>query len=172
MFLLSNRLCIACDVPTGESDFVKVYCGRSQRAVLHDVTVNSMSLAFAVPISLDAFGDFVQRLRKCQLPLSVTSVLSEAVCFVICTASALFLLNSSLLVCTRTSYYLAYHEIEFVYRRGVSKCTFSMAKAKQCPTVFAVCLKSLTANVTADILICVVVCARSFATHERQDSLL
>ena len=27
-------------------------------------------------------------------------------------------------------------------------------------------------NVTADILICVVVCARFFATHERQASLL
>ena len=60
------RPCVACDVPTGESDLVTVYCGRSQRAVLHDVTVNSMSLAMALIISLDAFRDFFLRLRKCQ----------------------------------------------------------------------------------------------------------
>ena len=28
-FSFLNRLCIVCDVPTGESDLVTVYCGRS-----------------------------------------------------------------------------------------------------------------------------------------------
>ena len=51
---------------TGESDLVTVCCGSSQRAVLHDVGVNSMSLALALTISLDAFREFVQRLRTCQ----------------------------------------------------------------------------------------------------------
>ena len=59
-----------------------------------------------------------------------------------------------------------------VYRRGVSQCTVSVAKAKRCAIVSAVCLKILIANVTADILICVVVCALFFATHERRASLL
>ena len=79
---------------------------------------------------------------------------------------------SSLLVYRSTSYCRAYHERELVYRRGVSQCTFSIAKAKRCPIVFVVCLKSLIANVTADILICVVVYARFFATHERLVLLL
>ena len=59
-------LCVACDVPTGESDFVTVCCDRSQRLVLHDLAVNSMSLALRLTISLDAFRDFVQRQRTCQ----------------------------------------------------------------------------------------------------------
>ena len=54
------RLCVACDVSTGESDLVTLYCGRSQRLVLHDLAVNSMSLALRLTISLDAFRDFVQ----------------------------------------------------------------------------------------------------------------
>ena len=86
------RLCVACDVAIGESDLVTVYCGSSRRAVFHDVAVNSMSLALALTISLDAFRDFVQRLGTCRQPLSVTFVPLEAVCFVICTESALFLL--------------------------------------------------------------------------------
>ena len=45
------RLCVACDVPTGESDLVTVFCGRSHRAVLHDLAINSMSLALALTIS-------------------------------------------------------------------------------------------------------------------------
>ena len=60
------RLFVACDVSTGESDLVTLYCGRSQRLVLHDLAVNSMSLALRLTISLDAFRDFVQRLRTCQ----------------------------------------------------------------------------------------------------------
>ena len=86
-FSFLNRLCVACDVPTGESDLVTVSCGRSQRPVLHDLAVNSMSLALALTISFDAFRDFVHGMRKCQWPLSVTSVPLEAVCFVICSAS-------------------------------------------------------------------------------------
>ena len=87
-FSFLNRLCVACDVPTGESDLVTVSCGRSQRPVLHDLAVNSMSLALALTISFDAFRDFVHGMRTCQWPLSVTSVPLEAVCFVICSASA------------------------------------------------------------------------------------
>ena len=60
------RLCVACDVPIGEFDFVTVYCGRSHRAVLHDLAINSMSLVFSLIISLDAFRDFVQRRCTCQ----------------------------------------------------------------------------------------------------------
>ena len=56
----------ACDVPTGESDLVTVSSGSSQRGVLHHFAVNSMSLALGLTISLDAFRDFVQRLRTCQ----------------------------------------------------------------------------------------------------------
>ena len=42
-------LSVACDVHIGGSDLVTVsYCGSSQRAVLHDVAVNSMSLARGV----------------------------------------------------------------------------------------------------------------------------
>ena len=52
-----------------------------------------------------------------------------------------------------------------VYRRGVPQCTLSVAQAKLCAVVSAVCLKILIANVTADILICVLVCARFFTTH-------
>ena len=61
------RLCVACDVHIGESDLVTVsYCGSSQRAVFHDVAVNSMSPAFALTISPDAFREFVQQLCTCQ----------------------------------------------------------------------------------------------------------
>ena len=83
-------LCGACDVPIGEFDLVTVYCDRSQRAVLHDLAINSMSLALASIISLDAFRDFVQLLRTSQYPLSVTFVPLEAMCLVICSASAPF----------------------------------------------------------------------------------
>ena len=48
---------------------------------------------------------------------------------------------SSLLVYRSTSYCRAYHECELVYRRGVSQCTFSMAKAKRCPIVFVCVLE-------------------------------
>ena len=61
-----TTLCGACGVPTGESDLVTVCCGRSQRLVLHDLAVNSMSLDLALTISLDAFRDFVQEMRTCQ----------------------------------------------------------------------------------------------------------
>ena len=58
---------VACDVRTGGSDLVTVsYCGSSQRAVLHDLAINSMSLALALIISPDAFRDFFLRLRTCQ----------------------------------------------------------------------------------------------------------
>ena len=64
-------LCGACGVPTDESEIVTVSCGRSQRFVLHGLVVRSMSLLVAVPISPDAFRDFVQEMRTCAQPLSV-----------------------------------------------------------------------------------------------------
>ena len=58
-----------------------------------------------------------------------------------------------------------------VCRRRVPQCTVSVAKAKRCAVVFAVC-KGLIEIVTVERLICFVVCARFFATHERQVLLL
>ena len=82
-------LCGACGVFTGESDLVTVYCGSSQRAVVHGPTVNSMCLALALTISHDAFREFVQRLAH----LSIATIShfcalgSDLLC---CSASALF----------------------------------------------------------------------------------
>ena len=64
-FSIDCVLSVMCS--TGESDLVTVSCGRSQRAVLHDLAVNSMSLALALTISLDAFRDFAKRLRTCAI---------------------------------------------------------------------------------------------------------
>ena len=103
------RLCVACDVPNGEPDLVTVSSGSSQRLVFHGLVVHSMYLALALTISLHAFREFVQRLCTCQQPLSVGFVPLEAVCIVICSASAR-LNGTDVLVYRSTSCHRAYHE--------------------------------------------------------------
>ena len=95
-------------------------------------------------------------------------------CFVICSASAPFcctdvsdhcLFAEALLAIVRTM------RAGLVFWKGVSKHTVSEAKATRCRIVFAVCLKSFIANVTAEHLICVVVCV-CFFHHQWETSLV
>ena len=116
------------------------------------------------PFLLVRFVIFAKQLRTCAQPLSVCFGYLEAALFVVGSVSAR-LNGTDVLVYTSTSHCRAYHES-------------GACLQKRCFAVYVLLGKSETvskcvfANTTADILICVVVCARFFATHERRASLL
>ena len=124
-------LCGACGVFTGESGLVTVYCGSSQHLVLHDLAVDSMSLALRLTISLDACRDFVQRLRMSIATISHFCALGRGVLqkFAVRRAVSMVrmcLFTEALLAIVRTV------RAGLVCRRGVPQCTLSVAQAKRC----------------------------------------
>ena len=129
-----------------------------------------MSLLLAVPISLDAFRDFAKQLRTCAQPLSVGFWYLEAARFVIevCRPVSMVrmcLFAEALLTVVRIM------RTGLACRRGVSQCTLSVAKAQNGVQVFLLCVKFNRNCHHRHFDLCCGVRV-SFATHERQASLL
>ena len=149
-------LCGVCCVTTDEFDLAAVSCGSSQRAVLHGLVVHIMSLLLAVPISLHAFRDCSQRLRTCAQRLSVGVWHLEAARFVMGSVSAR-LNRTDVFVCRSTSYCRAHHEIGACLQERCFAVYVVRGKGAQVFSCF--CFEQrFTEIVTAEHLICVVVC--------------